>query len=260
MINNLKNFSFIVSTYNNNLPALEIFEINAKKFLTFDNQIKKYLICEDYYQPKNKSYFDMILTNNPGKNWADQILESIKKIKTKYIIYCLEDFIFYKNVDIKLLNYYLNWSFVNDVNYLRLMPKPIGFIKVENNIFNLDKYALYKSSLFFTVWNRQLFIDLLKRFKNPWEFEIKGTKYVRNYDKFYTINKKFIFIRHLVAKGCWINKNLNRLNVDQRIISQKKRLNFTTEIKWRIKKNLLKLFEMIPDNLIKYKLYYFFKK
>jgi len=253
----LKNFSFIVSCHNGNLPVLEVFEKYAQNYLSLDNQIQKYLICEDYYQ--SKSYFNHIIKNTVGKSWSKQLLDSLKKIQTKYVIYCLEDYIFYKKVDIKLFNHYLNWAFINDVNYLRLMPKPKGFKKVDKNIYELGPYSLYKSSLFFTVWNREHLISLLELFNDPWEFEVLGTRHVKNIDKYYTINEKFIFIHHLVAKGSWINKSLKKLNLENNLIIQKPIMKPIKEFIWHLKKNLLSLFELIPDNHLKYNFYYLFK-
>tara|TARA_B100002019_G_scaffold263195_1_gene251125 strand:- start:5092 stop:5871 length:780 start_codon:yes stop_codon:yes gene_type:complete len=253
----LNNFSFIVSSHNSNLPALSIYEKYAKSFFKLDVRIKKYLICEDYYN--KESYFDYIIKNKPGKNWSQQLIDSISNIKTEYIIFCLEDFIFYKEVDMILFNSYLFWINKNKANYFRLMPKPKGFKKIDENIYELGRYALYKSSLFFTVWNKNLLLRLLKKFDNPWKFEVLGSRYVRDYNKFYTVNKKFIYIHHIVAKNLWINRNLNYLNVDDDILKQKQRMNLLYESIWTVKKNILSLFELIPDNFIKYYFYYLFK-
>ena len=256
-MNYLNKFSLIVSCHNSNLPVLSIYETYAKKFFQLDSRIKKYLICEDYYN--NQSYFDCIIKNKPGKMWSEQLVDSIKKIKSEYVIFCLEDYIFYKKIDMGVFNSYLLWIDKNNANYFRLMPKPKGFKKVDKNIFELGRYSLYKSSLFFTVWNKNLLLTLLKKFDNPWKFEVLGTKYVRNYEKFYTINESFIYIYHIVAKNLWINKNIRHLKIDNEIIKQKKRMNIFDEFFWTLKKDILKLFELIPDNFIKYNFYYLFK-
>ena len=218
-MNYLNKFSLIVSCHNSNLPVLSIYETYAKKFFQLDSRIKKYLICEDYYN--NQSYFDCIIKNKPGKMWSEQLVDSIKKIKSEYVIFCLEDYIFYKKIDMGIFNSYLRWIVKNNANYFRLMPKPKGFKKVDNNIFELGRYSLYKSSLFL-LFGIKIFFLLLKKFDNPWKFEVLGTKYVRNYEKFYTINESFIYIYHIVAKNLWINKNIRHLKIDNEIIKQRK--------------------------------------
>lgn len=254
----LNNFSFIVSCHNANLPVLEIFEKHAKNYFILDKKITKYLICEDYF--KSDSYFDVILKNKVGKKWSDQLIDSLKLINSKYVIYCLEDFIFYKNVDMNLLNFYLNWIQQNDANYFRLIPKPKGYKKIDEDIYELGPYSLYKNSLFFTVWNRELLIKLLSMYDNPWKFEVLGSLFVRYTEKFYTVNKKFIFIHHIVAKGCWIRGNIKKLKIEKKLIDKKPMMNSFVEYKWHIKRYLLSIFELIPDNYLKYKFYYLFKK
>lgn len=256
-MNYLNNFSFIVSCHNANLPVLEIFEKYAHDYFNLDKKIKKYLICEDYF--KSDSYFDVILKNKAGKKWSEQLIDSLKLINSKYVIYCLEDYIFYKNVDIKIFNHYLNWVYLNDANYLRLMPKPKGFKKIDDNIYELGPYSLYKNSLFFTVWNRELLIKLLRMYDNPWKFEVLGTLFVRQMEKFYTVNKKFIFIHHIVAKGCWIKRNIKKIKIDKKLIDKKPMMNSFVEFKWHIKRKLLSLLELIPDNYLKFTIYYLFK-
>lgn len=254
---NLKNFSLIVSTHDDNLPITEIYEKYAQKYFQLNNNIKKYLICEN--SPKNISYFDHVITNKPKKSWSKQLIDSLSKINSEYIIYCLEDFIFYKKTDSIKLNYYLNWAYDKKVRYLRLMPKPKGFKKVERNIYELGPYALYKNSLFLTVWNKDYLLKILKNYKTPWEFEVLGTRHVRHTEGYYTINEKFIYFHHLVAKGSFINRSFNKLKLDNSLTSYKKKLNPFYEISWQIKKELLKLYELIPDNFIKYHIYYLFK-
>lgn len=256
-MNNLSKFSLIVSTHNANLPVVEIFEEYAKKYFSLNINIKKYLICES--SPKKISYFDHVIENKPNKSWSKQLIDSISQINSEYVIYCLEDFIFHKRTDLKKLNYYLNWAYTNKVKYLRLMPKPKGFKKVTENIYELGPYSLYKNSLFLTVWNKKYLLKLLKNYKTPWEFEVLGTKQVRHTQGYYTINEKFIYFHHLVAKGSLINRSFNKLKLDSSIISSMKKLNIIYEIIWQIKKELLNLYELIPDNFIKYHIYYLFK-
>lgn len=256
-MNYLSKFSLIVSCHNSNLPVLSIYEKYAKNFFQLDSRIKKFLICEDY--SNHQSYFDFIIKNKPGKKWSEQLVYSLKKIKSEYIIFCLEDYIFHKKIDMNEFNNYLLWIYKNNANYFRLMPKPKGFKKIDDNIYELGRYSLYKSSLFFTVWNKNLLINLLNKFDNPWKFEVLGSRYVRDYEKFYTVNKSFIHIYHIVAKNLWINKNLTNLEIDNEIIKQKKRMNIFHEFFWTSKKNILKIFELIPDNFIKYNFYYLFK-
>ena len=59
----------------------------------------------------------------------------------------------------------------NDANYFRLIPKPKGYKKIDEDIYELGPYSLYKFT-FFTVWNRELLIKLLSMYDNPWKFEV----------------------------------------------------------------------------------------
>ena len=89
--------------------------------------------------------------------------------------------------------------------------------------------------------------------------EIHASKKVRFVEGYYTINEKFIYINHVVAKGCWINSNLRKLNIPLELKNSLPMMKFTDEMIWILKKNLLKIFELIPDNFIKYHLYYLLK-
>ena len=153
-MNYLNKFSLIVSCHNSNLPVLSIYETYAKKFFQLDSRIKKYLICEDYYN--NQSYFDCIIKNKPGKMWSEQLVDSIKKIKSEYVIFCLEDYIFYKKIDMGIFNSYLRWIVKNNANYFRLMPKPKGLKKLIKIFLNLVDIH-YISHRFFLLFGIKIF-------------------------------------------------------------------------------------------------------
>ena len=55
-------------------------------------------------------------------------------------------------------------------------------------------------------------MKLLRMYDNPWKFEVLGTLFVRQMEKFYTVNKKFIFILVLFvsfSKLIWAKTNNN---------------------------------------------------
>ena len=157
------------------------------------------------------------------------------------------------------MEYLLDWAYKNDVNYLRLKPKPPGFKKINDDINELTKYSIYRTSLFFVVWRRELFIEILNQYQDPWSFEVLGTYHYRNYEKFYVVNKDFINFVHILAKDKWIVSNIQKIEVEESILEKKQKMNYFIEKKWLIKKNILKFYEKVPDTFLKFKLYYFFK-
>ena len=38
----------------------------------------------------------------------------------------------------------------------------------------------YSCTAQYTIWDRELLIDVLKQIKSPWEFELEGSKYINN--------------------------------------------------------------------------------
>ena len=72
-------------------------------------------------------------------------------------------------------------------------------------------------------------------------------------------SQQIIFIHHIVAKGCWIRRNIKKLNFDKKLIDKKPMMSSFVEFKWHIKRKLLSLIELIPDNYLKYKIYNLFK-
>lgn len=124
--------------------------------------------------------------------WGQRMIETLVRIKTKYIIFTLEDFYIESPVNVTELSKCYTYMEENpNIAYFSFFPT-----KDKNNIKS-DKYpgfekrpqkGEYRLNCQMALWNRKKLISYIRRHENPWEWELYGSKRSARYkEEFYTI-------------------------------------------------------------------------
>lgn len=203
-----KEFAFVVLSHSKNMSVLVgmLRSFNKKKF-TINNS---YIIFNDnIINDIELNGFKPIVIEK--SNWKQEMLDSLKILKSlnyKKIVFYLDDFYLTDSVNTNLLNHVIEYSFKNDVKYLRLSPSEGSFIKrindiyctvLNKNITQVSKKHKYYFSLQTALWDIDYLINTVLKAKDIWNFE---TLYPGNFHHLETSKKVFTY-RHSVEKNKW---------------------------------------------------------
>lgn len=114
------------------------------------------------------------------KGWSQMILDTLDKVKEDNIIFMMEDYWLWKEVDQERLNRIVDLIEKKEIDYCRLIPSP-GAIQPYNddiNYFNTD--FMYRTSLGPGIWNKEFFKSLIVADENPWQFEQNSAQRVHH--------------------------------------------------------------------------------
>ena len=149
---------------------------------------------------------------NSNVPWGLRLIEHLKRINTKYILFFLEDFWLDSKVDIDFFEKTVSWMEENpDIATFSYYPTSSNNIR--DNLF--DRFELrpakceYKLNAQVAIWRREKLIQFVRPHESPWEWEVWGSKRATRYkDRFYTLinGSKSIFSYGDPMKGCMIHR------------------------------------------------------
>lgn len=133
------------------------------------------------------------LCKNRKMEWGGRLKETLKRINTKYVLFCLEDFYLTDKVDTEMLDKCYRYMEENDnIACFSFLPagednipseKYLGFEKRTQN-------GEYRLNCQFALWRKDLLIKYIRNHENPWEWEIYGSKRSSRYnEEFYAVSK-----------------------------------------------------------------------
>jgi hypothetical protein len=142
--------------------------------------------CRDYTYKPNEN-IRQILTGKTDKNgFSTRMINALKKIDTKWVIYMQEDMWLLSKIDSELISKLLLFSETIKLDSLKIHTK-LGYYdkyKLENTEYVIDNIRLQKysdgdnflHSHNATIWNREYLINHLMEGEDPWNNEIEGSK------------------------------------------------------------------------------------
>jgi hypothetical protein len=142
--------------------------------------------CRDYTYKPNEN-IRQILTGKTDKNgFSTRMINALKKIDTKWVIYMQEDMWLLSKIDSELISKLLLFSETIKLDSLKIHTK-LGYYnkyKLENTEYFIDNIRLQKysdgdnflHSHNATIWNREYLINHLMEDEDPWNNEIEGSK------------------------------------------------------------------------------------
>lgn len=149
------------------------------------------------------------LAMGPEKNWAYMTKRALENIPEPYIIWLLEDFFFEKPTDTARIYELLLHLKKNSAATIRLFPSPPpdGAIDSTYAIGELTRDADYRTSLSAGLWDKKIFLDLIKDGENPWQMETNGTIRSREFpQKFFSVTVPALHYveRGAIVRGKWL--------------------------------------------------------
>lgn len=156
------------------------------------------------------------------KVWGKRILDVLKRIETRYVLFVLEDFYLESPVRVKVVE--------ECYRYMEENPNIACFsfypVLDENNISS-SRYTgfekrpqkgEYKLNCQIALWNKDILAKCIRKHENPWEWELWGSRRSSRYKyEFYTLKQDetpvFDYCRgKIIMRGRWWKKYSDPLN------------------------------------------------
>jgi hypothetical protein len=169
----------------------------------------KCYVTTNFKKPKF-DFFNYISVGE-DKSWSDMLIKSIDSIEEEYILLTFDDLFLYKNINTKDVEKYINYIIKNDINYFQLYSSISENTFVTDNIVSKNKNSKYRNATVWSLWKKEVLLDLLEESENAWEFEDKGSLRSNKYDKFYCVSMPVIPYLNGVVKGKWVPSVVRKL-------------------------------------------------
>lgn len=141
------------------------------------------------YMITDKGSFDDINVIEIGNDngFSGNLLLGLKNVEQPKIIYFQEDYFFTNYFDTKRIKKYSNYLDTHSIACLRLAPcpGPTEIWKEDKTLGIIKKGEEYRVSTQTAIWDKDIFVNLLKNGETGSEFEINGTKRSKMLDKMF---------------------------------------------------------------------------
>lgn len=151
------------------------------------------------------------LLSGDDLDWSSSVRKAIAQLKENYVLFFYEDAFLNAKVSNDVLKDKLQFFFEHDLDYLRLRPSPKPDEKYNHFYGRITEKAIYRVSLFASIWKKSILLELLKDGESAWEFEMQGAIRSLEYKNFYSTYESFFSIIHGVERGKWINSAHRKL-------------------------------------------------
>jgi len=117
--------------------------------------------------------------------WAAMTIEILEKLDTPNVIYLQDDYILKGQVSNEEVVRYVEFFQNRNAAYLRLipLPGPDQLVDEELNVGILNAGSDYRTSLQAAIWDRKVFLDLLRPEESGWDFERESVKRSEEIDR-----------------------------------------------------------------------------
>jgi hypothetical protein len=240
----MKNYSLLITSCDSFedtwYPFFKLYQKNwDDKFLPI------YLITENkQYNYPNINIVSTCVGSNPIMTWSQTVIESIKKVKTDFILLHLDDCFIKDTVDIAIIDKVAT-RLQEDASigaiYLTLSGPKNCKSNMDDGIFStVNQFSQYKVSTMSCLWRKDVLLSLLKERENAWMFELYGTKraQLKKY-RFFKINniesEPIRYVNTGITKGKWNKEVVDIFNQNDIDMDFEKRGFFEITNRWLIK-------------------------
>jgi hypothetical protein len=171
--------------------------------------------CFPVYLLSNNQSYDhpLVKTINVGedRDWSSNLKNAIARLKEDYVLLLFDDAFLSEPIHTESIAKIFHWISGTQPNYVRLR----AFLKPDrdvNGILGLvEKGTVYRTSIYASVWKKEILNALLIPGESAWDFEISGSIRSDSYDGFYSTWKNHIPCIHGVIKGKWDRSALRKI-------------------------------------------------
>jgi hypothetical protein len=144
-------------------------------------------------------------------SWSDSLKTGLLQINAEYVLMVIDDLFFTGPVNTERLMVVCDEFIKVQGNYLRLNPTVKADMPYNEHFGLVSKGSYYRTSTVFSLWKKNILMDLLKSGESPWEFEVFGTVRSDAYGDFYSTLTHFFPNVNGVIKGKWQRSAIKRL-------------------------------------------------
>lgn len=184
-------------------------------------------------------------------SWSDNLLFALKNIKEEYVLLYIEDLFLIENVNSHKVESLIQRCMTERWNYLRLNPTPEGDCRVDDMVSSISPGSVYRSSVVFSVWKKDVLMNLLRKGESAWDFEEIGTPRTDEIDGFYASNHTLLPSCNTVIKGVWEIEALNvikKLGIEPDLIARRA-MTFREFGFWKLKQMRSLFFHLLPHRM-----------
>lgn len=149
-----------------------------------------------YLGTESRDYYvkDVItLKSGKAKTWGEVTTINLLQIRSKYIIFLLDDYLLQKMVDTAVVKSVLLITEKIGAKHVKLTENHragvISLSEVSQSFLPIVKTELFDISLQAAIWDREFFLNLLKSNESPWDFEKNAKNRLFDYKDIYFLKK-----------------------------------------------------------------------
>lgn len=208
------------------------------------------------YLGANQKKFDdarvTTILSGADTDWSSSLRRIVEQLPEKHVFLLIEDAFFDKPVTkTKALEELADWAVAEGISYLRFRPSPPPDIAVDKRIGRIGAGALYRTSLFTSMWKKDVLLDCLTDGESAWAFELNGHIKTAGYPDFYSTRDHYFTYIHGVEKGVWHRaavKDLKRLGCEADLAARDQ-MSVRRTLLWRLAAVKGKLLHLLPARM-----------
>jgi len=183
-INDMKIYIVTSDKYNH---LLEIHSYLFNKFWGTDREVIILGYKEpDFKLPSNFKFESLGVDTGPN-GWSNGLIDYIQKTGESHFILSLDDMPLTGKVNFNKLNKMVEYCDDDTVGRICLIRdtvhrphKTFDVIDEEFSVIEALQSAEYRISTFWSIWNKEYFLNLIKPNMSPWNFELNASSRAKN--------------------------------------------------------------------------------
>ena len=201
--------AIVVVSFDKYSDIWDVFETCINRFWG-NRPYSTYLITNE----KKPSYEGIsVITTGKEESWSVRVNRALEKIKEKYLILLLEDYLIDEMVDNEFLQNTLIYVEQNNMDYFRIAPIPrIHGRANEFHAIQIKDQVLYGVNLQAAIWRKEYLKSIVSKGSfNAWEFEARqklGLE-TRIEGNCYASNVYIIHYLNGIIQGKWYSNTIN---------------------------------------------------
>ena len=151
------------------------------------------------------------IQTGPVRGWPESMRLALHQIPEEFVLLLLEDLFLASPIDNSRFERLAAWIAEQRPACIRLQPDPAMVPTGFPQICALPPGALYRASTVFSLWRKDVLLDLLRPGESIWQFEILGSRRTDKYPDFYVTGQTCVHYIHGVIRGKWVPRAQKQL-------------------------------------------------
>ncbi|MGH1331517.1 MAG: hypothetical protein ACRBBK_11605 [Paracoccaceae bacterium] len=136
------------------------------------------------------------------RDWSSNLIKALDGIQERHILFIFDDF-FIRKVDVLQADHFIKRCTQEGWGYLTLHPNNYIEKRLEQGIRQISEHGVYRCTLVYGIFRKDVLENLLKPGESAWDFEIESGIRARGLP-LYSVEKRIFRHYHLLRKGKWM--------------------------------------------------------